>query len=88
MDVGCPVRMHQALDNENEPSWTEVKNLKVEGGGSARTFVRFVIIYTQDFFRLQLHILATMSKITSNTKIQLQNLNVAHLSLHREINNL
>ena len=87
MDVGCPVRMHQALDNENEPSWTEVKNLKVEGGGSARTFVRFVFIYTQDFFSFST-ILATMSKITTNTKIQLQNLNVAHLSLHRLISNL
>jgi len=27
-DIGFPVRMHLALDNENEPQWTEVKNLK------------------------------------------------------------
>merc|ERR1719219_226768 len=27
-DVMVPVRMHQALDNENEPGWAEVKQLK------------------------------------------------------------
>jgi len=32
-DVMVPVRMHQALDNENEPGWTEVKNLKDIVGG-------------------------------------------------------
>jgi len=32
-DVGGPVRMHQALDNENEPTWIEVKNLKDITGG-------------------------------------------------------
>merc|ERR1719193_1566998 len=32
-DVGCPVRMHQALDNENEPTWVECKNLKDITGG-------------------------------------------------------
>jgi len=32
-DVGGPVRMHLALDNENEPGWLEVKNLKDTVGG-------------------------------------------------------
>jgi len=32
-DVGCAVRMHQALDNENEPTWIECKNLKDITGG-------------------------------------------------------
>ena len=32
-DIGAPVRMHLGLDNENEPSWTEVKNLKDVVGG-------------------------------------------------------
>jgi len=32
-DVMVPVRMHQALDNENEPGWVEVKNLKDIVGG-------------------------------------------------------
>merc|ERR1719367_785153 len=32
-DVMVPVRMHQALDNENEPGWTEVKSLKDIVGG-------------------------------------------------------
>ena len=30
-DVMVPVRMHQALDNENEPGWVEVKQLKTVG---------------------------------------------------------
>eukprot|EP00090_Calanus_glacialis_P007742 TRINITY_DN16198_c0_g1_i1.p1 TRINITY_DN16198_c0_g1~~TRINITY_DN16198_c0_g1_i1.p1 ORF type:complete len:998 (-),score=289.39 TRINITY_DN16198_c0_g1_i1:617-3610(-) len=32
-DVMVPVRMHQALDNENEPGWAEVKSLKDIVGG-------------------------------------------------------
>jgi len=32
-DVMVPVRMHQALDNENEPGWAEVKALKDIVGG-------------------------------------------------------
>ena len=32
-DVQGTVRMHQALDNENEPGWAEVKNLKDIVGG-------------------------------------------------------
>merc|ERR1719348_2278407 len=32
-DVMVPVRLHQALDNENEPGWAEVKNLKEIVGG-------------------------------------------------------
>jgi len=32
-DVGAPVRMHLALDNENEPGWVEVKNIKDTVGG-------------------------------------------------------
>merc|ERR1719228_1199329 len=32
-DVQATVRMHQALDNENEPGWLEVKNLKEIVGG-------------------------------------------------------
>lgn len=34
-DVMVPVRMHQALDNENEPGWAEVKQLKDIVGGCA-----------------------------------------------------
>ena len=34
-DVMIPVRMHQALDNENEPGWAEVKQLKDIVGGCA-----------------------------------------------------
>ena len=34
-DVMVPVRMHQALDNENEPGWVEVKSLKDIVGGCA-----------------------------------------------------
>jgi len=34
-DVMVPVRMHQALDNENEPGWAEVKSLKDIVGGCA-----------------------------------------------------
>merc|ERR1719288_526131 len=34
-DVMVPVRMHQALDNENEPGWGEVKSLKDIVGGCA-----------------------------------------------------
>ena len=34
-DVMVPVRMHQALDNENEPGWVEVKQLKDIVGGCA-----------------------------------------------------
>jgi len=34
-DVMVPVRLHQALDNENEPAWAEVKNLKEIVGGVA-----------------------------------------------------
>jgi len=33
LDVMVPVRMHQALDNENEPGWAEVKALKDIVGG-------------------------------------------------------
>ena len=33
LDVSMPVRMHLALDNENEPAWVEVKNLKDIVGG-------------------------------------------------------
>ena len=36
-DVQGTVRMHQALDNENEPSWAEVKNLKDIVGGVSPT---------------------------------------------------
>jgi hypothetical protein len=32
-----PVRMHLALDNENEPAWVEVKNLKDVVGGVSPT---------------------------------------------------
>jgi hypothetical protein len=32
-----PVRMHLALDNENEPAWVEVKNLKDIVGGVSPT---------------------------------------------------
>jgi len=32
-DIMVPVRMHQALDNENEPGWAEVKALKDIVGG-------------------------------------------------------
>jgi len=34
-DVMVPVRMHQALDNENDPAWAEVKALKDIVGGCA-----------------------------------------------------
>jgi len=34
-DVMVPVRMHQALDNQNEPGWAEVKQLKDIVGGCA-----------------------------------------------------
>merc|ERR1719195_787531 len=34
-DVMVPVRMHQARDNENEPGWAEVKQLKDIVGGCA-----------------------------------------------------
>jgi len=37
VDVGGPVRMHLALDNENEPGWLEVKNLKDIVGGVSPT---------------------------------------------------
>jgi len=36
-DVQGTVRMHQALDNENEPGWAEVKNLKDIVGGVSPT---------------------------------------------------
>jgi len=36
-DVQGAVRVHQALDNENEPGWTEVKNLKDIIGGVSPT---------------------------------------------------
>merc|ERR1719339_536845 len=36
-DVMVPVRMHQALDNENEPGWAEVKSLKDIIGGVSPT---------------------------------------------------
>jgi hypothetical protein len=36
-DVSMPVRMHLALDNENEPAWVEVKNLKDVVGGVSPT---------------------------------------------------
>merc|ERR550539_1705920 len=36
-DVQGTVRMHQALDNENEPGWAEVKNLKDIIGGVSPT---------------------------------------------------
>lgn len=36
-DVGGPVRVHTALDNENEPGWTDVKNLKDIVGGVSPT---------------------------------------------------
>ncbi len=37
LDVSMPVRMHLALDNENEPAWVEVKNLKDIVGGVSPT---------------------------------------------------
>ena len=36
-DVACPARVHMSLDNENEPSWTEVKNIKDIVGGVSPT---------------------------------------------------
>lgn len=38
LDVNLTVRVHQALDNENEPSWAEVKQMKdIVGGVSANS---------------------------------------------------
>ncbi len=40
-----PVRMHLALDNENEPAWVEVKNLKdVVGGVSPTSQVTVLLV--------------------------------------------
>jgi hypothetical protein len=44
-----PVRMHLALDNENEPAWVEVKNLKDVVGGVSPTSQVIVLLIPKPY---------------------------------------